>query len=398
MSFRIAIATFLLGCTAVGQAQNIIQRKLNNDTMPNLVPNPGFEQVKKVPCTWTQDASKFNQEVMIGWNSPTETTPDLFSAKAPSDCWTNPAKRTKGKTSPHGGDAMVGIKIYGKGNTPTFWHEYLQTQLPEPLETGKRYIVECWVQRADFSNEASNNIGILLSAVPVMSRNCLPLYITPQVNTEKILAGRSWKKVSGVIDAKGDERFLLIGNFYGDDATLHEQQPQGERGAYYFIDDVNVRIAPVGTALTEVPAASIPPPPKVVVPDNVSTKEVELPKMEPPQVGRSVRLDNIGFDFGKATLTAPSQTELDELADMLFDYPLMRIAIEGHTDDVGDDAFNMKLSDDRAKAVVDYLHDKKVALDHMTWHGYGESKPLAANDSDAHRALNRRVEFRVVAN
>ncbi len=398
MSFRNAFIALLIGCSFTGQAQNILQRTLNNDTMPNLVPNPGFEQVKKVPCTWTQDASKFNQDVMIGWNSPTETTPDLFSTKASSDCWANPAKRTKGKTSPHSGDAMVGIKIYGKGNTPTFWHEYLQTQLPEALEAGKRYIVECWVERADFSNEASNNIGILLTAVPVMSRNCLPLYITPQVNAEKIINGRHWTKVIGEIEAKGDERFLLIGNFYGDDATLHEQQPQGERGAYYFIDDVNVRLAPVGTSLTPAPKASIPPPPKVVVPDNVSTKVVELPKMEPPQVGRSVRLDNIGFDFAKATLTPASKTELDELADMLFDYPLMRIAIEGHTDNVGHDAFNMTLSDDRAKAVVDYLHDKKIALDRMTWHGFGESKPIVPNDSDAHRALNRRVEFRVLAN
>lgn len=398
MSFRTAFAALLLGCAATGQAQNILQRRLNNDTMPNLVPNPGFEQVKKVPCTWTQDASKFNQEVMVSWNSPTETTPDLFSEKSASDCWTNPAKRTQGKTSPHNGDAMVGIKIYGKGNTPTFWHEYLQTQLPQTLEAGRRYIVECWTERADFSNEASNNIGILLSAVPVMTRNCLPLYFTPQVNEEKILAGRHWKKVSGVIEAKGDERFLLIGNFYGDDATLHEQQPQGERGAYYFIDDVNVRLAPPGTPITPAPRTSVPPPPKVVVPDNVSTKVVELPRMEPPQVGRSVRLDNIGFDFAKATLTPASKTELDELADMLFDYPLMRIAIEGHTDDVGDDAFNMKLSDDRAKAVVDYLHGKKIPLDRMTWHGFGESKPMMANDSDAHRALNRRVEFRVMAN
>ena len=94
-------------------AQNAFQRTLNNDTMPNLLTNPGFEEVKKVPCTWTQDASKFNTDVMTGWSSPTETTPDLFSTRSPSDCWSNPSKRTQGKTSPHAGDNMVGIKIWG---------------------------------------------------------------------------------------------------------------------------------------------------------------------------------------------------------------------------------------------------------------------------------------------
>ena len=57
-------------------AQSIFQRALNNDTMPNIVPNPGFEEVKKVPCAWTQQAAKFNTEMIMGWNSPTETTPD----------------------------------------------------------------------------------------------------------------------------------------------------------------------------------------------------------------------------------------------------------------------------------------------------------------------------------
>ncbi|MBS1548075.1 MAG: hypothetical protein JSU02_12010, partial [Bacteroidetes bacterium] len=104
-------------------AQNVFQRALNNDTMPNLVPNPGFEEVLKVPCAWTQQAAKFNEDVMTAWSSPTETTPDLFSTEADAKCWTNPARRTGGKASPHSGKNMVGIKIWGKGNTPTYWHE-----------------------------------------------------------------------------------------------------------------------------------------------------------------------------------------------------------------------------------------------------------------------------------
>ena len=394
--FRPLLFSITLLTVPALSAQNILQRALNNDTMPNLVTNPGFEDVKKVPCAWTQDAAKFNNDVMNGWSSPTETTPDLFSTRANPDCWSNPSKRTQGKTSPHGGANMVGIKIWGKGNTPTYWHEYLQTTLPAPLKAGERYIVECWVQRANFSNEASNNIGMRLSSLPVKTRDNLPLYFTPQVNAEEIIDAKSWRKVSGVIEAKGDERYLMIGNFYGDEATLHKQQPQGERGAYYFIDDVNLRVAPAGTALTEKPKESVPPPPKVIVADHASTKDMALTKVEPPSVGKSIRLDNIGFEFAKATLTPDSKKELDELADMLIDYPLMQIEVEGHTDDVGSDASNLALSEARAKAVVDFLRDRKVEKDRITWKGYGETQPLNPNDSEAHRALNRRVEFRVL--
>ncbi|HMN06695.1 MAG TPA: OmpA family protein [Flavobacteriales bacterium] len=377
-------------------AQNALQRTLNNDTMPNLVPNPGFEEYKQVPCYWTQQAHKFNDDVMVGWSSPTETTPDLYSTKADADCWTNPSKRTGGKAAPHSGNAMVGIKVRGKGNTPTYWHEYLQITLPEPLAAGTRYIVECWALRANFSEHASNNIGLYLSPVAVKTTNNLPLYFTPHVNADEIVKGNRWKKISGVVEAKGDERYLLIGNFYSDEATAFEQQEKGERGAYYFIDDVNIRVAPPGTAATPRPKESVPPPPKTVVADHASTKEVPLPRTEPPAVGKSVRLDNIGFEFGKAALTPDSKQELDELADMLIDYPRMRIEVEGHTDDIGSDAFNLQLSEDRAKAVVEFLRKRKVEKERITWKGYGKTKPLVPNTSEENRALNRRVEFRVI--
>jgi outer membrane protein OmpA-like peptidoglycan-associated protein len=81
---------------------------------------------------------------------------------------------------------------------------------------------------------------------------------------------------------------------------------------------------------------------------------------------------------------------------MLTDYPNMRIEVEGHTDDVGSDASNLTLSHDRAKAVFDFLRNRKVEEERIAWKGYGETRPIVANDSDDHRALNRRVEFKVL--
>ncbi len=391
---RIILLAAAIAAGLLTHAQNLVQR-LQHDTMPNLVPNPGFEEVKKVQCGWTQQARKFNDDVMIGWNSPTETTPDHFTMKADPKCWSHPGRRTNGKASPHAGDAMAGIKVWGKGNTPTYWHEYLQVQLPVPLEAGVRYIAEVRAMRANFSGEASNNIGIVVTDLPVRSTDNLPLYITPVVNEEQVIDKKGWHKVQGVFEARGTERYVLIGNFYGDEATLHIQQQDGERGAYYFIDDVNIRVAPAGTALTAAPKASVPPPPKKRVEDHASTKAVDLYQVE-PEVDKRIRLDNIGFEFGKATLTPESSAELEKLAHLMIDYPRMRIEIEGHTDDVGSDAFNLTLSNDRAKAVVDHLAERKVEAGRMSWKGYGETRPMVPNKDDAARGLNRRVEFRVV--
>lgn len=375
------------------QAQSLFDRLAANDTMPNLVVNPGFEEVERTYCAWTTDVNKFNAAVR-GWNSPTQTTPDHFSTTLDPACWAHPKKHSGGKQSTHSGSGMVGMKVYGKGNTPSFWHEYVQTELPEPLQAGVRYIAECWVLRAARSNEASNNIGMAFTDAPVSTRDRLPLYITPYVNEEKTVKG-GWHKVRGVFEATGNERYLLIGNFYSDEATAHERQPEGERGGYYFIDDVNVRIAPPGTALTPKPKESVLPPPRPVVPDHASSTTVDIHQVE-PAVGTRVRLDNVQFAFDKADLLPGYEKELDRLVDLMTDFPFLRVEIEGHTDDQGSDDYNLRLSDARAKAVVDYLLKKDVEKERLTWKGYGETKPLVANDSEANRAINRRVEFRII--
>ncbi|MBV6405773.1 MAG: OmpA family protein [Flavobacteriales bacterium] len=376
-------------------AQTGLQRALNADTMPNLVPNAGFEETKRLQCAWTQDAGKFNQEVMVAWTSPTETTPDHFSLRNDPGCWSHPGKRTGGRARPHGGEAMAGIKTWGRGNTPTYWHEYLQVELTTPLEAGVRYVAECQVMRASFSNEASNNIGLLLTSVPVRTRDCLPLYLTPTVNEDRVVRKGGWHKVSGVFEAVGGERFLLIGNFYGDEATQHERFPEGERGAYYFVDDVNVRVAPPGSTVSPRPKESVPPPPKVRVADHTGTAQVDLPRVE-PEVGKSIRLDNIFFDFDKAELKAESHEELEKVVHLMTDYPHLRIEIGAHTDDQGSEAYNIRLSNDRAKAVVDHLIKEKVDAGRLSWKGYGKSRPVADNATEEGRAKNRRVEFTVL--
>ncbi len=115
--------------------------------------------------------------------------------------------------------------------------------------------------------------------------------------------------------------------------------------------------------------------------------------LAPIEVGQVIRLNNIFFENGKAELKPESNFELEKLTAFLLDNPKVNIEISGHTDNVGGEQANLKLSDDRAKAVVNYLVSKSIPENRISAKGYGETKFVATNDTDEGKQLNRRVEF-----
>jgi outer membrane protein OmpA-like peptidoglycan-associated protein len=118
--------------------------------------------------------------------------------------------------------------------------------------------------------------------------------------------------------------------------------------------------------------------------------------MAPIERGTTVRLNNIFFDFDRATLRSESIPELDRLVSFLADQPSFSVQIGGHTDAVGSDEYNRALSQQRAQAVVDYLISKGIGAARLVAVGFGKSKPVDSNDTDAGRQKNRRVEFTIL--
>lgn len=116
----------------------------------------------------------------------------------------------------------------------------------------------------------------------------------------------------------------------------------------------------------------------------------------PIEKGEVIRLNNIFFEFNKANLKSESFNELDRLYNILSQNKNMKIEISGHTDDKGSDEYNKKLSNSRARSVLDYLVKKGIDSNRLTSIGYGESNPVVSNDTDENRAFNRRVEFKVL--
>lgn len=143
----------------------------------------------------------------------------------------------------------------------------------------------------------------------------------------------------------------------------------------------------------------------ISVSDNIDLTKVEGYReitrdlyLVPLEVGTTIRLNNIFFDFNKAVLRSESYPELDRLAGLMAQNAKMQIEIGGHTDNVGTDEANEKLSGDRAKSVVDYLISLGVDSKRITYKGYGEQKPLGSNDTEEGKQLNRRVEFTIIKN
>ncbi len=114
-------------------------------------------------------------------------------------------------------------------------------------------------------------------------------------------------------------------------------------------------------------------------------------------VGSKIILKNIFFDYGKSTIRAESTNELERLTKLLNDVPTLKIEISGFTDSKGSAEFNQKLSENRAKAILDYLIKVSIAADRLTFVGYGKEQPIASNDTDEGRQLNRRTEFKVLS-
>ena len=107
-------------------------------------------------------------------------------------------------------------------------------------------------------------------------------------------------------------------------------------------------------------------------------------------------INNVYFDTDKFDLRKESFVELDQLASILKAYPNMKVELSGHTDDVGNDAYNQTLSENRAKSVKNYLVSKGISADRLQSKGYGESKPITPNTDDSSRQMNRRVEFKII--
>ncbi|HQU58026.1 MAG: OmpA family protein [Phaeodactylibacter sp.] len=357
----------------------------------NLVLNPGFEEANGASsCRFTSKAEQFN-ESLFGWNTFRNLTPDLITdEESPEDC---------PFSAPRSGHRMAGVIHYypaAESGWPEDYHEFIQGSFAQPLQPDKEYELSFWLNRQEAAprrhlnryygsrpkflalSVAANNFGILFLTQPArpgedFSNSIRIFNYRPHINIDTIVgttAGQ-WVQIRLVFTAPNAARYFVIGNFYPDAnaATTKPVRPETidptftkmARVAYYCIDDVY--IGPARPAL-----------------EDVFQKE-----------GRYT-FQYVTFATGSDELLPPSYPELDALAGFLKSHPAARALIAGHTDDVGDEAANVALSERRARAVGAYLAGKGIDTTRLSFKGFGESQPIASNDTPEGRQQNRRVE------
>lgn len=120
-------------------------------------------------------------------------------------------------------------------------------------------------------------------------------------------------------------------------------------------------------------------------------------ELVPIEAGQKVKLENVFFDFDSYTLDQRSYAELNKVAQFLQQNPSVKAVLEGHTDSQGSAAYNQKLSEKRARAVYKYLINKGLNPERLKYEGHGATQPVATNETEKGRALNRRTELRIEA-
>lgn len=362
----------------------------------NLVFNGSFEEYRH--CPRRVDAVGV-LTLVEGWYQPTRGSADYFNVCGSRECGV-PSNKL-GQQLPHDGDGYCGI--YCSKND---YREYLQTRLRRKLRSGDSIQLTFWASLSEESTGAVATLGGLFTKESIsdtvrtlfmakereylsdeifqtIARPYVPQVVNPIDST--IVNTRGWQRISGIFVAQGGEQYITIGNFnlaehsgYVDYDSLTRLLP----GAYYYIDDITVE------------CLNCPPP----VADDLNVDSTYLTVEQPTfSVGCTFVLKDIFFEFDKSTILQQSYFELRSLISLLETYPNMRIEIRGHTDSKGSDSYNQRLSENRAKAVTDYLISKGISEKRLQYKGYGKTMPIDTNDTEEGRANNRRVEFKITA-
>jgi len=221
-------------------------------SVANLVINPSFEEFGSLPFGNTIDRTYFQNK---NWTSPTTNPPNVYSSEIPDYCWANTGSRF---TEPKTGSVIMGIQVHAGEIMDEFSvkasHEYIQARLKEPLEPGNRYYVEFWVRRSQESPLAANNIGIYFSDEMIYLNSTgtagsnTYLDFEPQIIEKNVIVkSNRWTRISGTYIPELPASYFIIGNFYSDENTRTREFKsknfkQEFRGAYYFIDDVFIKL------------------------------------------------------------------------------------------------------------------------------------------------------------
>jgi outer membrane protein OmpA-like peptidoglycan-associated protein len=290
------------------------------------------------------------------------------------------------------------VEDVGVLNFRTYW----QTRLKCSMQKGAVYKISFYVG-AIGSKFIPSNLAILFSATEIVQYKIAPIDKQPSVLlTPSNVSGikkSEWLMVTVDHTATGEEKFMVIGNFNRDERMTRHKKPVSQK-VTYCIDELSVKKIGDSASCGMTPEVTD----WLAVKDRHTAPFYQKPVVKkdtparPPVVVQPPRIDtlvlqDVLFKFDSGNLTPGAAQILDTIVNKLQQTSFKRIRIEGHTDSLGTDAYNLDLSARRARSVMEYLTRKGLASSSVESTGKGEAQPVAGNNTEEGRRRNRRVEI-----
>lgn len=345
----------------------------------NLVPNGSFEAAAWCPSGYNNTTLR----TATSWTQPTQGTPDHFKACSGD---VGVPRNMFGDQMAVDGEAYAGLVIYS-ASKPAY-REYLQVELTRTLKRGEWVCVSWWACAADEAKLVADGLGVHLGIEALRSGGELVLPVQPQVENPRfhmVSDRHSWIRFSDVFQAAGGERYLTLGNFRPPrENRVLERRDAGAKSnpwAYVYIDDVRIEPVDVPTECSCLNATY--------------QAEATDPPWEAFLLER-IALESVLFDFDASVLTNEAKQQLEAVAATMRANRYLVMQVNGHTDEVGTDGYNLLLSEARAQRVLDYLIERGVDPNRLELAYHGSRLPAADNATPDGRKQNRRVEFELL--
>lgn len=354
----------------------------------NLVENPGFEQTEGKIRRGGAIA------VAVGWMSPTGEPADLFSAKV-KDGYGVP-ENTYGSEDPMAGENKnyAGIRVFSYGDKEP--RQYISSKLKMPLRKGAKYCVTFYINLAEGSKYAANNIGLNFSKKQYNIDEKKSIMTTTHImhkDNPVFNATFGWEQVCGVYEAEGGEKFITIGNFSANGDTKNERlkKPKDFMGttvvaAYYFIDNISVVMI---DDETECKCQADEGEPETTF--IYSVAPIDPTGMKPDLV---CKFTTVYFGYGKSELTQSGEANLENILKVLTENASAKVRINAHmdTDEVASGK-NDGLDMQRAQAAKEWLVAKGIKGERILIDAKGDSEPDDGSGTEVAQAKNRRLTF-----
>lgn len=361
----------------------------------NLMLNPEFNYFYYKPVPVMQNGRSKIDEWIPFWQAPGNYTPDYISNIRSIDVLSSyylfdfplPNKFN-----------YAGLGLYMDSLS---YSEYIQGKLVKPLSKGQKYCLKVSIALSSYSGLSINRLSFYLSPRPISINDANENSFKPQVILSTVTVdNKRFITLCDYFISEGEEQYLSIGRFCSPDkldVIRRQNFPQTqfgiEKSAYYLLEMVDLHeiqdtmecycknnIIQIDT-LKKVPNQELP------------LLETDLNKLKP---GNSVILKNVNFEFNSYSLLNNADNTLNTLLNYLKDNPEIKLLISGHTDDVGTDGYNLELSINRARSVYNWLVKNGIESNRLRFTGFGKSFPLHKETEEQFRALNRRVEVKII--